>query len=201
MYSRPDKPIKTKLWLSRPEFLSELPDSWLCRFGETKLDVENVKAFDRKAASAFLIIEMIDPVDKLIAYFSSWFKLKKATAWLLKFKAFLINSNSVYHFSHSLSNSDLQKAKIELIRYEQWNYFRDIMSKMQTNENFSLPSKSPLVKLHPVIVNGFLRVGGRLDRASVFFDLKHPIILPHTSHLTNLSVLHCHCITIMVEQI
>ena len=65
----------------------------------------------------------------------------------------------------------------------------------KTNENFSLPSKSPLLKLNPVIVNGLLRVGGRLDRASVSFDLKHPIILPHTSHLTNLIVLYCHCIT------
>ena len=91
--------------------------------------------------------------------------------------------------------SDLKKAKIELIRYEQWNCFGNIMSKMQTNENFSLPSKSPLVKLNPVIVNSLLRVGGHLDRASVSFDLKHPIILPHTSHLTNLIVLHCYCIT------
>ena len=98
---------ETKSWLSGPEFLSESPDSWPCRFGETTLDVENGKAFDEKAASAFLITEMIDPVDKLIAYFSSWFKLKKATAWLLKFKTFLINSNSVYHFSRSLSVSDL----------------------------------------------------------------------------------------------
>ena len=181
---RSDKLMKTKSWLSGPEFLSESPDSWPCRFAETTLDVENVKAFDKKAASAFLITEMIDPVDKLIAYFSSWFKLKKATAWLLKFKTFLINSNSAYHFSRSLSVSDLRKAEIELIKYPQWNCFGDIMSKMQTNENFSQPSKSPL-----------LRVGGRLDRASVSFDLKHPIILPHTSHLINLIVLHCHCIT------
>ena len=63
------------------------------------------------------------------------------------------------------------------------------------NENFSLLSKSPLLKLNPVIVNSLLRVGGHLDRVSVSFDLKHQIFLPHTSHLTNLIVLHCHCIT------
>ena len=185
--------METRSWLSGPEFLSESPDSWPCRFRETTLDVKNVKAFDKKAAS--LITKMINPVDKLIAYFSLWFKLKKATAWLLKFKTFLINSNSVYHFSCSLSVSDLQKAEIELNRYEQWNCFGDIMSKMQTNKIFSLPSKSPLLTLNPIIANVLLRVGGRLDRASVCFDLKHPIILPHTSHLTNLIVLHCHCIT------
>ena len=107
--------MKTKSWLSGLEFLSDSPDSWPCRFRETTLDVENVKAFDKKAASAFLVTEMIDPVDKLIAYFSLWFKLKKATAWLLKFKTFLINSSSVYHFSHSLSVSVLQKAELSLL--------------------------------------------------------------------------------------
>ena len=56
---RSDKLIKTKLWLSGPEFLSESP----CWFAETILDVENVKAFDKKATSAFLITKMIDPVD------------------------------------------------------------------------------------------------------------------------------------------
>ena len=109
--SRSDKQMKTKSWLSGPEFSSESPDSWSCRFAETTLYVENVKAFDKKAASAFLITEIIETVDKLIAYFSSWFNLKKATAWLLKFNTFLINSNSVNHFSRSLSVSDLQKAK------------------------------------------------------------------------------------------
>ena len=66
---RSDKLMKTKSWLSGPEFLSESPDSWPCRFAETTLDVENVKAFDKKAASAFLITEMIEAVDKPIAYF------------------------------------------------------------------------------------------------------------------------------------
>ena len=44
------------------------------------------------------------------------------------------------------------------------------------------------------MVNGLLIVRGRFDRASISFELKHPIILPHTSHLTNLIVLHCHCV-------
>ena len=63
-----DKRMKTKSWLSGPEFLSESPDSWPCRFGKTTLDVKNVKAFDKKATSAFLITEMIDPVDKAFLY-------------------------------------------------------------------------------------------------------------------------------------
>ena len=65
---RPDKLMETRSRLSGPEFLSESPDSWPCRFRETTLDVKNVKAFDKKVVSAFLITKMINPVDKLIAY-------------------------------------------------------------------------------------------------------------------------------------
>ena len=98
-----DKLLRTKLWISGPKFFNGLPDSWPCRFGKTTLDVENVKAFEQKAASTFLITEMIEPVNKLITYFSSWFELKKPTAWLLKFETFLINFDTVYRFLYRFS--------------------------------------------------------------------------------------------------
>ena len=46
--------------------------------------------------------------------------------------------------------------------------------------------KNPLNKLNPILVNDIPRVGGRLENA------RHPIIMLHVSHLTNLIVKHCH---------
>jgi hypothetical protein len=40
---------------------------------------------------------------------------------------------------------------------------------------------SKLSKLDPFIEDGILRVGGRLDRALISYDAKHPIILPKDS--------------------
>jgi len=49
-----------------------------------------------------------------------------------------------------------------------------------------------LFKLNPVLVDGTIRVGGRLQNAPVSFDLKHPIILPHNHHVTDLIIRHHH---------
>jgi len=49
-----------------------------------------------------------------------------------------------------------------------------------------------LFKLNPILVDGTIRVGGRLKKAPVSFDLKHPIILPHSHHVTDLIIRHHH---------
>ena len=37
------------------------------------------------------------------------------------------------------------------------------------------------MKLKPILVNGVLRVGGRLDKAAVDLSVRHPVILPSDS--------------------
>ena len=52
---------------------------------------------------------------------------------------------------------------------------------------------SSLYRLDPFLdSDDMLRVGGRLKRAHVTYDLKHPIILPRKSHITELIVRHHH---------
>ena len=41
-------------------------------------------------------------------------------------------------------------------------------------------------------MNGILRVGGGLEKASILYDTCHPIILPCVSHLTDLIIAHYH---------
>lgn len=43
--------------------------------------------------------------------------------------------------------------------------------------------------LEPQIVDGVLRVGGRLHRSALPEDTKHPVILPKSSHVSTL-ILH-----------
>lgn len=40
--------------------------------------------------------------------------------------------------------------------------------------------------------DGILRVGGRLHRASIDENMKHPILIPHKSHFTNLLIAEAH---------
>lgn len=53
--------------------------------------------------------------------------------------------------------------------------------------------KSKLASLNPFLdVDQILRVGGRLQNASINEDTKHPIIIPHKSHFTNLLIDEAH---------
>lgn len=53
------------------------------------------------------------------------------------------------------------------------------------NKGEQLSNKSRLLLLTPLIDNnGLLRVGGRLKNAMIDYDEKHPIIIPHSSHIT-----------------
>lgn len=37
-----------------------------------------------------------------------------------------------------------------------------------------------------------LRVGGRIERAAVCYDVKHPMIIPHDHQLCRLVMMDCH---------
>lgn len=47
---------------------------------------------------------------------------------------------------------------------------------------------SCISRLNPVIINALIRVGGRLKRAPIGFETKHPVILPH-DHLINVLII------------
>ena len=56
-----------------------------------------------------------------------------------------------------------------------------------------LRKASSLYKLDPFLdQDGLIRVGGRIRRANVSFDTKHPVIIPGTGHLTELLIRHHH---------
>ena len=59
--------------------------------------------------------------------------------------------------------------------------------------NQTLKKSSALYKLDPFLdKDGLLRVGGRIQRANVPEDVKHPIILPRKGHVTELLIRHHH---------
>ena len=63
----------------------------------------------------------------------------------------------------------------------------------QIKSGTKLSKGSPLSKLNPVIdSDGMLRVGGRLGRAELNVEERHPIILPGSNHITRLIARHHH---------
>ena len=59
--------------------------------------------------------------------------------------------------------------------------------------NKEVKKSSKLGNLTPVLVDGVLRVGGRLQKAVVLsWDEKHPVVLPKRHHVSQLIVRHYH---------
>ena len=103
----------------------------------------------------------------------------------------------------SLAVIDLQKTKVEILKHIQKEAFSQELEDLSRSTRKTvdggnrndrhLRCTSPLYRLDPYLdENYLLRVGGRLNKGSFCKDLKHPVILPRTSHVTELIISHFH---------
>jgi len=186
--------LKSSSWFSGPDFLWKNEDYWpqgpVLLTPLPELDVSpaaNVLAFSLTSSQTPNVI------DDLISHYSSFQRLKKTVAWLLRVKSFLkakLQSDCAQLDTSALTVQELQYAELELVKHEQMKHFSNLITLFTTGASKFTKSKLPrfLLKLKPIFTDGVLRVGGRLENAPVRFDSKHPIILPSDSHLTKLII-------------
>jgi hypothetical protein len=114
-----------------------------------------------------------DTMENLFKSTSSWYRLKRRVAWLLKIKECLRSKTKL---ETTLSLLDLQNAEHAIILYVQQSAF--------TQEYIDIPKgrvkcHSTLKKLNPMIDEyGIIRVGGRISQSKLSWSTKHPIIFP-----------------------
>ncbi len=103
---------------------------------------------------------------------------------------------------------NLQQAEIEIIKQVQNDAFADEIEKLhslaqcvenphQGNTSHGptrrVSKSSALHRLDPFLdVNGVLRVGGRIRRGDFSLGVRHPVVLPRKSHVTELLIRHFH---------
>ena len=108
------------------------------------------------------------------------------------------DSTPQIQFREQLSSSDRKKAETLTIKTVQREvYAQEIQSLESLKTQDQTPSvqmrRSSLYRLQPFLDDrGTLRVGGRLRRAEMEYEEKHPAILPKSSHLTTLIIRHHH---------
>ena len=91
-------------------------------------------------------------------------------------------------------------ATARIVKYIQQQCFQDEIRALEMTKGDGhgsskaelIMKRSQLRKLSPILVGGMLRVGGRLERSSMPFDVKHPTILPQHHHVTKLIIRDCH---------
>lgn len=181
--------IQSDRWLKGPDFLHHEEGSWPQPLEGLGCDTDlEIKTFACSSEVTKTCEE--NSTLSLVHYHSSWIKLVKSVAWILRIKRKLRKQESDSVTNPFLTIADYNDAKKSVIHIVQQNVFsEEIIALEQGN---SVKKSSPLFKLHPVIHDCLLRIGGRLRKAPMSFDEKHPIILPYKHHVTDLIIRDCH---------
>ena len=99
---------------------------------------------------------------------------------------------------------EMKDAEQEILKYIRGRAFEEELKGLKnrvTSESVSpkkfgcVKKSSTICSLDPIIKDGLIRVGGRLERAQVGFDAKHQIVLPRHRHVVDLIVRHYHLIS------
>ena len=183
--------LKTDVWLSGPTFLWKDETTWDLQ----PLLSKDYAIAEEETTSATVIIETDttpNATDKLIGYFSTWFRLKYAVAVYRKLIKILADRKTkTASTNYQISVTDIAAAEKSVIRYVQRNHFGKDVKHLTSNDKV-LPKDSHIFKLDPYMEEGLLRVGGRLDKSSLPDCQKHPILLPKNSHVTSLIIRDIH---------
>ena len=168
----------TVKWTKGPRFLTENAQHWPTRPNSSSAD--NVCAF----ASAKYPPVLLD-----LRRFSSWLRLFKTTAQVIRFVRRLRSRNS----DTGLITADFQIARLLLIRQSQAESFSSTVAHLNCNLRPSPQDK--LLPYNPVLDDqGILRSAGRLKYAPLPESTRLPIILDAKSPLVKLLVEHSHAV-------
>lgn len=179
----PAELLQNDAWWAGPPWLAKDARYWpATSFVQNTDDYELEQ---RKITFTSTISENV--LNTLLENFSSFSKLQRVCSYVLCFIKKLKSSTPREIKIHSLV--ELKNSTTVLVKYVQESHFFEEISNLKISK--SIPKY--LQKLGAFLDSqGVLRVGGRLQNATLTFDQKHPIILPRKSRFTQLVIEHFH---------
>ena len=199
--------LNSERWIKGPEFLWMPKEFW----PPGPLSLGSVPDTDPevKVNAKVNATSLTQPFSPLVEYFqrtSSWYRLKKSIAWLLRYRESLLMAGKGRKVmmatpatpKRPIAVEEMRAAELEIFKCVQQHYFPEELRSLTKSASNGVPhveKSSCLRRLDPVLIDGLLRVGGRLGLASEPFDSKHQIILPKNDHVSNLLVEHYHQIS------
>ncbi|XP_054272911.1 uncharacterized protein LOC128993174 [Macrosteles quadrilineatus] len=181
-----DKLKNNSLWWHGPQWLCQHAEEWPKSNVDLTLQTELP---DLKIEHTTLMSTDSEPlIITFISSQSSYYKILTAIAW---WKRFITNAmakiNSGQIRIGPLHPSEMREALIYVVNKLQSHYiFQDNTCNKEEIANSKFSNLSPFFD-----ENGTLRVGGRLNRASLPSNQRHPILLPKC-HFTTLLVDYYH---------
>ena len=203
-------------WIEGPSFLWKPERYWPESILETSIPADDPEVKRDFTVNVVVAKDALNATDRLITYFSDWRKLKVTVAWFLKIKWALLKLSqkrkqlqtsdadqqarnvqaemkkmrSTFG-GQSVSSEDLMEAEIAIVRFTQQQRFEAEIDALSSGKS-AVRKDSPIYKLDPRLEDGLLRVGGRLGKAALPEEVKHPFILAKDQHISTLILRHIH---------
>ena len=188
-----DKMMK---WFQGPQFL--WTDEKLWSPADININVEDDDPEIKNQAGVFSTKGEDNLLLHLIKKTSDWCKMKRILSFVLLFIEKLKNNSKgeqAGKSSNLINVGLLEIAQMHIIRMVQSQVFQPEIEilKSKSQKNFNLPKSSNIYQLDPFIdESGLLRVGGRLKRSLLQQNIKHPLLLPKKSPITDAIFYWCH---------
>ena len=138
--------VKSSDWLQGPQFLWESRESWPKQL-EKLMDLPDEFPMLERKVTVYTSLSVIEntelPTNRFIGCFSTWHRLKKATAWLIRYFQYLRlkrigrNESSEGPFGE-LCVTELQVAEMRLVRYVQKAYFPRLYRTLLANKTLTV---------------------------------------------------------------
>ncbi|UYV78043.1 hypothetical protein LAZ67_15003299 [Cordylochernes scorpioides] len=181
---KPAALIKHELWWQGPSWLK---DDYVERIWEnSNSDLQIQK---QEEVVAFCHLQTTSVPEYFLKY-SSFTRLKRVTAWCLRFGANCQPAGKERVYG-PLTTAEMNRAIMMIVKLVQCSEFLHEIQSL--NDHIQLPNKNRILDLGPFLDNeGLLRVGGRLQRSNLSSNQKHPMILPKKHHITRLIIQEYH---------
>ena len=192
-------------WIQGPEFLSQADETWPKRpTGISNIDNDDPEVKIPTVCSTTSNEFDGSPLDRIIERYSSWDRLRRIMAWILRYKAILQHQSKRRKAGEpitkdfggtvtSINVEELRNAESVILKHIQVKCFENECESLRESKDAKVLKKSSKIyKLDPVLNDGLVCVGGRLDRAPIGQQAKHPVILPKNHHVLTLIVNYYH---------
>lgn len=172
----PEELVDCKLWWNGPEWLVNAKD-W---------PIDNPTGSNVQEAYAYSLPIQIPEntlLDRLIEKYSSFNKLVRVLAFVSRFINLRLKRYSQVP-GKLLRTSELETAEKIIFKHMQHKEFNDDIQCLKLKKPLSPTSR--LKYLQPFLDEfELLRVGGRLGKANIKFNVQHPLILPAKNPMVN----------------
>ena len=154
-------------WRNGPVWLRDALDNWPPDTHTEHASIPEKRGTPRQALTVCIHAPLID-----VHKFSSYTKLLRVLAWILRF---LRNLRRVDKTLGALTASELHDSRHQLLQLVQQDTFPAEYDALLHNR--PLPASSKIVGFQPFHQNKLIHLGGRLDFADLLHTEKHPILL------------------------